>query len=443
MEGRALFQSLSGNPADTLIFRAPARLNLFGEHIDYVSYLATSSLAIGSHEYCMTMYAAPNDIRKVRGWSENEEFPSFEFSLPDLEQELDRVGQVSWEEFLTLRRDEPPHWKLYVMGAAAFFRYAYPAIEASGFDFLVSSGIPPQGGSSSSSALVVLAGAALRAFSGSESNLEALALESSRAEWFVGTRGGALDHSTICLARKARAVHLTYKDNSHRLVDLPGEGYKWVSFFTQAADKGREILLEYNERAAVSRILIPGLLEKTAGTIEAAVDQLPAEIRISEMAVAYPELVQSLQAGFPALYRKRADLKMKIRDRARHHLGELARVGEAVRILESKMPEGEKMKALGGLLDETHESLRDLYGVSIGPVEDLRSILCQTSGVLGSRIIGGGFGGNILALVETGEIDKVVSAVTSGFYEKSGRDARREGAIRISTPGDGLRQLVV
>ena len=101
------------------------------------------------------------------------------------------------------------------------------------------------------------------------------------------------------------------------------------------------------------------------------------------------------------------------------------------------------MKALGGLLDETHESLRDLYGVSIGPVEDLRSILCQTSGVLGSRIIGGGFGGNILALVETGEIDKVVSAVTSGFYEKSGRDARREGAIRISTPGDGLRQLVV
>ena len=41
------------------ILRAPARINILGEHVDYVSYLPTASLPFGSHEHAMTMMFRP------------------------------------------------------------------------------------------------------------------------------------------------------------------------------------------------------------------------------------------------------------------------------------------------------------------------------------------------------------------------------------------------
>ena len=44
------------------------------------------------------------------------------------------------------------------------------------------------------------------------------------------------------------------------LVEVPDEEYCWLTFFSHAADKGREVMLEYNERAAVARVIIPALI---------------------------------------------------------------------------------------------------------------------------------------------------------------------------------------
>src|SRR5262249_43128348 len=115
-------------------------------------------------------------------------------------------------------------------------------------------------GASSSSALVTLASAAIRYANRIDFRLDKLARDSSQAEWYLGTRGGALDHTAICLAKRGRAIHISYADQSAELIGLPEDGYGWVRFFSPAADKGREVMLEYNERAAVSRLLIPALL---------------------------------------------------------------------------------------------------------------------------------------------------------------------------------------
>jgi galactokinase len=82
--------------------------------------------------------------------------------------------------------------------------------------------------------------------------------------------------------------------------------------------------------------------------------------------------------------------------RARHVITENARVDAAVAALEAGDAE-----ALGELLDASHRSLRDDYEVSVPEVE--RAIeACKDAGALGARIMGGGFGGSVLALFPPG-----------------------------------------
>jgi galactokinase len=103
--------------------------------------------------------------------------------------------------------------------------------------------------------------------------------------------------------------------------------------------------------------------------------------------------------------------------RVRHVLNENGRVDAAVAALAGGDP-----ARLGELLDESHASLRDDYEVSVPEVE--RAVArCREAGALGARIMGGGFGGSVLALFPPGA-------------------NLPEGAVRVS-PGSGARLLPV
>jgi galactokinase len=79
--------------------------------------------------------------------------------------------------------------------------------------------------------------------------------------------------------------------------------------------------------------------------------------------------------------------------RVRHVVSENLRVSEAVTALERG-----DLAELGRLLDASHASLRDCYEVSTDAVEDAVA-RCKRAGALGARIMGGGFGGSVLALL--------------------------------------------
>jgi galactokinase len=72
---------------------------------------------------------------------------------------------------------------------------------------------------------------------------------------------------------------------------------------------------------------------------------------------------------------------------------ENSRVEEAVRALEQH-----DMLWLGRLLDASHASLRDDFEVST-PAVEAAVRRCKDAGALGARIMGGGFGGSVLALL--------------------------------------------
>lgn len=97
------------------------------------------------------------------------------------------------------------------------------------------------------------------------------------------------------------------------------------------------------------------------------------------------------------------------------------------------------MRAIGQLLNESHESLRDLYEVSTPEVERLREIVLADAMTYGARLMGGGFGGNLLALTDRENASSLIHRVQSKFYRPRERDAVREGSVMVSTPGAGLQ----
>ncbi|HKQ76850.1 MAG TPA: galactokinase family protein [Blastocatellia bacterium] len=427
------FKALYGD-GDAQVWRAPARINIIGEHVDYVSYLPTASLPFASREHDMLMLCRASDDGRIRGASTLERFPPFDFALDD-ERIEDCAGQT-WEAFVFNRPGPVPHWSNYVKGAALFARWKYGASVKRGFDFLIESSIPPSSGASSSSALVVLAGAATRETNQLKFNLDELARDSSQAEWFIGTRGGALDHMAICLATVGGAVFILHGKRQAERVPLPDNRFRWLSFFSHPADKGHEVMLEYNERVAVSRLLIPAFLSNAKD------GQAPKTITLDEVEGLYPEVFRECEREFPDLVRERRSHPLKLRDRMRHHEGEAARVDAAVKVLrEPHTSDEQKARVLGELMNGSHESLRRFYGVSTPEVERLVKVVNADMRVYGARLMGGGFGGNVLALTTAENTQALIDRVQNEFYSPRGRDGYGEGSVMVSTPGNGLELI--
>ena len=90
--------------------------------------------------------------------------------------------------------------------------------------------------------------------------------------------------------------------------------------------------------------------------------------------------------------------------RARHVLTENARVDAMVGALHAG-----DLEEAGRLLDASHESLRDDYAASVPEVERTRDAL-KAAGAAGARMVGGGFGGAVLALLGP-RVDRLAGSV--------------------------------
>jgi galactokinase/CTP:molybdopterin cytidylyltransferase MocA len=296
------------------------------------------------------------------------------------------------------------------------------------------------------------------------------------AEWFIGTRGGSMDHITISLAQPASAVLINYASGETRSVGLPDEPFQWLTFFTRSADKGGEVMIEYNERAAVSRLIIPAVIDSwkttahaqynhrynqwretldllAAGSLDAVsaaethLRSLPETISIETIRTNYPDVFAQLEQSFPALLAEESRWPLKLRTRALHHLGEVRRVALATQTLESLQNVNDSaatfaaMQSIGKLLNESHASLRDLYEVSIPDVDELVEIIGDDTHVLGTRLMGGGFGGNVLALTTREHTQSLIQKVQEQYYAPRDRHGVREGSVMVSTPGPGLADV--
>src|SRR5262249_27000523 len=121
--------------------------------------------------------------------------------------------------------------------------------------------------------------------------------------------------------------------------------------------------------------------------------------------------------------------------RAYHVVTEIARTLEAAAAAERG-----DWKAFGGLMVESHRSLRDDFEGSTGGVDLVVDLACEigeAGGVIGSRMTGGGFGGCTVSLVKTDAVAGVSRRIADAYKAKTGTEA----TIFATRPAAGARRL--
>jgi galactokinase len=350
------FKDLFGHSAEVFA-EAPGRVNLIGEHIDYSEGFVLP-FAIADRTYALI---ARNSDGLVRIASQQRKNRIFTINIGDV-----KPGSAG-------------DWEKYVLGVL------WTLGISSGVDILVDGHVPSGAGLSSSAALECSVAVALNTLFALNRSLEDLARATQKAENdYVGMPCGIMDQSVSLMGREGSALLLDCRDLTTESVpfDVASAGLELLIIDTQAH--------------------------------HALVDGGYAERRASCESVAAMFAIPSMRhLTLEVLEARKGEVTETEYIRARHAVTEIARVRDAVAALRAN-----DFVTLGRLINESHISLRDDYTVSC-PELDTAVDAALSSGALGARMVGGGFGGSAIALIKADQIDNVKEAIRNSYVEKS------------------------
>ena len=366
-----------------LIARAPGRVNLLGEHVDYSDGWVLP-VAI---DRCAWLAASPSQTTEVSIHA-LDLGESIAFDLKGLEDKLDLAGEAL------------PAWALYPAGVAWALRQDGHAL--TGMQCVLTSDVPIGSGLSSSAAIEVAFATAWQALADWQVPPMALAQLCQHAENdYVGVQCGLMDQ--FCSLHGIRDHALCFDTRTHEweCVPLPAE----VSLVI--ADSGVRRRLggsAYNQRRAACE-QAARLLSERLPNVRALRDVTPSELQEHEQA-----------------------LPPSLRPIAEHVVSECKRVRLGAEVLKAG-----DAASFGKLMFEGHASLRDLYEVSSPELDALVEIASGIPGCLGARLTGAGFGGCTINLVEAAEASAFVDRLAAEYQRKMDREAM----VWISRAVDG------
>ena len=318
--------------------RGPGRVNLIGEHTDYNDGLCLP-FAI---ERGVTVQAQATGGDAIE------------------------AEAVAYDERDTFPAADPPHegadgWRGFVRGAVGELRAT--GVEVPGARVRIEADLPDGVGLSSSAALESALCLAFLALAGApEGDRVELAKLCSRIEHdWVGAQTGLLDQLAALFGREGAAVRLDCRTLALEPVPLDLQGHELCTI--DSGSTHTHAGSGYNARREECR--------RAAG-----------ELGLQSLRDAGPEDVGRLPDPLDR--------------RVRHVVTENARVEATVAALRLG-----DLEEVGRLLDASHASLRDDYDASVPEVEATVEG-AKAAGALGARMVGGGFGGSVLALFPPG-----------------------------------------
>ena len=362
-----------------VVWSAPGRVNLIGEHTDYNEGLVLP-FAIAER----TVVAAgrrPGDVVAVTSTL----YPgTVRARLADI-----APGTVSG-------------WAAYPLGVAWALSHLRGRPEAGGADLVIDSDVPPGGGVSSSAALEMAVACALDDLWGLAASAPELVHAGQRAEnEVVGAPTGIMDQYASLLGQPGAAVFLDCRSEQTQIVPL------------RLDQAGLElVLIDTGERHS-----------HAAGGYAARRASCERGARLLGVPVLRDVEVDDLPLA-------KGVLDEETFRRVRHVVTENARVAATVSALEAG-----DLAAVGPLLTASHASMRDDFEIST-PDLDLAVDVALDAGALGARMTGGGFGGAAIALIDRDRVPGLTQAVLDAF----GNARLTAPTVRHVTPSPGARR---
>jgi galactokinase len=352
------------------VARAPGRVNLLGEHVDYNDGFVLPA-AIDRATY-VAFSQTSTDLTTLVAADFSEEAQFTPETLP---------GKVQPDDSLL------PEWALYPAGVAWSLGAAdlsTPAMQAA-----FSSDIPRGSGLSSSASIELAFGVAWSTLGGWILPPMQLALLGQKAEnRYVGVNCGIMDQFASACGELERLLLLDCRSLEYRSLPLPED-----TLIVVADTSVRRKLSsgEYNERRAACEEAVR-LLSK----------DLPGIKALRDVSV---ESFNRLSYQLPFLVEKRA----------RHIVEEIERTRQAIPLLEQG-----QTRAFGQLMNACHTSLRDYYEVSTPELDTMVEIAQDLPGCLGARLTGAGFGGCTVNLVVRDQADAFAQSLGPEYERRTG-----------------------
>jgi galactokinase len=361
-----------------MLFRAPGRVNIIGEHTDYNDGFVLpcaidreTVVAIGpSGDASVTAIASD--------FGEHRDVFSLEGPIEPVQAD----------------------WANYVRGVAQ--QVISGGIALNGARMAIAGNVPLGSGLSSSASLEVAVGNALAAIAGQSIDPVQMAKIAQRAENdFVGCACGIMDQLISARGEAGHALLIDCRSLGCTPVPLPG-GVSII--IAHSGVRHAHAGGEYNDRraqceAAARHYGVPALRDLTFEQLETG------------------------KAGLD-------DISYR---RARHVVTENARTESAALALKHG-----NLQRLGELMEQSHRSMRDDFQITVPAVDQLAAIMAAPlAGDGGARMTGGGFGGCVIAVAPDARVSAVVKAVAEHYRTPEGLPAD----VFVCQPSAGASRL--
>jgi len=373
----SLFAGFFGRGEGAVLSRAPGRANLIGEHTDY-------------NDGFVLPIALDRSVVMVGRATDADE---------------SRIYSVDFDEEETFKAGTPPDriqsgWLRYVAAVEQVF--GEKGFRTGNFDAIISGDVPIGSGLSSSAALEVATAKLLQKLFDWDVENQWLALNCQTAEHRVGVKCGIMDQYTAVHAKDDHAIFLDCRTLEIRYVPFPKEKVKIVMCDTGLRHNLAET--EYNQRRLSCYEAVAALKPHMEG-ITALRDVTMADLE-----------------------KHRDEMSPVAFKCARHVITENERVLKSV----ERLTEGD-IEEFGRLVDESHNSLRDDYQVSCPELDTLVEAARSFPGTFGARLVGAGFGGCTINLVQPDVVNEFCAAVSDEYHRNFGRSPR----IHTCNPAGG------
>lgn len=342
------------------IFLSPGRINIIGEHVDYNDGFVLPAAI--NRFVCFAASESGDDTCTIVAKDLNE---AYKFNLKDDIKPIDKM------------------WANYVLGVLS--QLVLRDLPIKGFNIVFSSNIPMGAGMSSSAALECGFGFALDHIFHLNLSKEDIAKIGQKSEHtFVGVNCGIMDQFASVFGKKDKVIKLDCTTLEYEYHN--GDFGNYSLLLLDSNVKHTHLTSGYNDRRRE--------IEKGLAIVKKH----------------FPQVSTFRDCTEAQLEEIKDELGDLIFRRCLFVVSEIRRVSDAVDALEAN-----DIKKLGRLMFETHDGLSKKYEVSCEELDFLVDAAKRESTVVGSRMMGGGFGGCSINLVEKGAEDALIENIAEQY----------------------------